>query len=47
MLCKWAGAFIDGYTGELLEYWHLRKTQSTKMNWEYSLEMKLATVTNE
>ena len=47
MLCEWAGAFIDGYTGEFLEYCQLRKTQGTKMHGEYCLEMKLTTMTNE
>ena len=40
MLYKWAGYSINGEMGELIKYHNLRKTQSTDMHEEYSLEMK-------
>ena len=33
MLCEWAGAIINGETGELLEYRHIRKNPKYRDAW--------------
>ena len=47
VLREWAGSIINGETGELLEYHHLRKTQSTEIHGESLLETKLSAFPKE